>query len=146
MFFNWFICIFTFDAGLLFIFAFVASSYDIILSHFLPFLPFAVLMHVFPLFLYSLFPNKIGAYFYFFFKYICASGVLVFSDNGLIVRVKSASAFVVVCPAKKLELYLIFVFVFIVLGWNYCDWDQLNPHDGQRMAFRGHHRFVTEKG
>jgi len=114
MFFNWFICIFTFDAGLLFIFAFVASSYDIILSHFLPFLPFAVLMHVFPLFLYSLFPNKIGAYFYFFFKYICASGVLVFSDNGLIVRVKSASAFVVVCPAKKLELYLIFVFVFIV--------------------------------
>ena len=34
----------------------------------------------------------------------------------------------------------------IVLGWNYCDWDQLNPHDGQGMAFGSHHRLIAEKG
>ena len=33
----------------------------------------------------------------------------------------------------------------IVLGWDYCDLDQLNSNDGQRMAFRGHHRLITKK-
>ena len=80
MFFNWFICIFTFDAGLLFIFALVTYSYDIFLSHFLPFLPFANPMHVF-----HFVQNGVCWFFFFFIKILgTKSQCMQYVHNGMI--------------------------------------------------------------